>query len=124
MDDIFYALDRGDGDFKAVVLESLTGVQKMTMRFLLGHSATAVREIAQGVAPADQRIWGQALDIMRDIPTFWYLLADAEPYTPMHVVLPAQTKVTEAEVNNQTTRTHDAQRRAQSTTMAYPAHVA
>src|SRR3546814_2933068 len=65
MDDIFYALDRGEGDFKAVVLDSLTGVQKMTMRFLLGHSETAVREIAQGVAPADQRIWGQALDIMR-----------------------------------------------------------
>src|SRR3546814_13324312 len=70
MDDIFYALDRGEGDFKAVVLDSLTGVQKMTIRFLLGHSETAVREIAQGGAPADQRLWVQAPDIMSDIPTF------------------------------------------------------
>src|SRR3546814_17438121 len=77
MDDIFYALDRGEGDFKAVVLDSLTGVQKMTMRFLLGHSETAVREIPQGVAPADQRIWGQAPALMSDIPPLWYPLAAA-----------------------------------------------
>src|SRR3546814_3714270 len=78
MDDIFYAPDRGEGDFKAVVLDILTGLQKVTMRFLLGHSETAVREIAQGVAPTDQRIWGQALDIMLDIPTLWYSISDAE----------------------------------------------
>lgn len=123
MDDIFYALDKGEGGFKAVILDSLTGVQKMTMRFLLGHSETAVREIAQGVAPADQRIWGQALDIMSDIPTFWYSLADAERPNPMHVILTAQTKVTEDEVNNQTTRTVDVQRGAQSITLASPDYV-
>src|SRR3546814_5204114 len=95
----------------------------MTMRFLLGHSETAVREIAQGVAPADQRIWGQALDIMSDIPTFWYSLADAERSKPMHVVLTAQTKVTEDEVNNQTTRTIDVKRGAQSITLASPDYV-
>lgn len=123
LDDLFYALERGEGDFKAVILDSLTGVQKMTMRFLLGHSETAVREIAQGVAPADQRIWGQALDIMSDIPTFWYGLADAERPNPMHVILTAQTKVTEDEVNNQTTRTVDVQRGAQSITLASPDYV-
>ena len=123
LDDIFYALDRGEGDFKSVILDSLTGVQKMTMRFLLGHSETAVREIAQGVAPADQRIWGQALDIMSDIPTFWYSLADAERPKPMHVILTAQTKVLEDEVNNITTRTVDVQRGAQSITLAAPDYV-
>src|SRR3546814_19320466 len=95
-------------------------LQKMTMRFLLGHSETAVREIAQGVAPADQRIWGQALDIMSDIPTFWYSLADAERSKPMHVVLTAPTKFTEDEVNNQTTRTTNAQRGAKVITLATP----
>lgn len=123
MDDIFYALDRGEGDFKAVILDSLTGVQKMTMRFLLGHSETAVREIAQGVAAADQRTWGQALDIMSDIPTFWYSLADAERPNPMHVVLTAQTKVTQDEVNNSISRTIDVQRGAQSITLAAPDYV-
>src|SRR3546814_19489259 len=90
LDYLFYGLVRGEVGFKAVVLDSLTGVQKMTMRFLLGHSETAVREIGQGVAPADQRTWGQALDIMSDIPTFWYSLADAERANPMHVLLTAQ----------------------------------
>ena len=123
LDEIFYALDKGEGDFKAVILDSLTGVQKATMRFLLGHSETAVREIGQGTAPADQRTWGQALDIMSDIPTFWYSLADAERANPMHVILTAQTKVTQDEVNNQITRTVDVQRGAQSITLAAPDYV-
>src|SRR3546814_5810199 len=93
------------------------------MRFLLGHSETAVREIGQGVAPADQRTWGQALDIMSDIPTFWYSLADAERANPMHVILTAQTKVTEDEINNTTTRTVDLQRGAQSITLPSPLYV-
>src|SRR3546814_3192130 len=41
----------------------------------------------------------------------------------MHVVLTAQTKVTEDEVNNQTTRTIDVQRGAQSITLASPDYV-
>src|SRR3546814_1657696 len=60
---------------------------------------------------------------MSDIPTFWYSLADAERSKPMHVVLTAQTKVTEDEVNNQTTRTIDVQRGAQSITLASPDYV-
>lgn len=123
LDEIFYALDKGEGDFKAVILDSLTGVQKATMRFLLGHSETAVREISQGTASADQRTWGQALDIMSDIPTFWYSLADAERANPMHVILTAQTKVTQDEINNQITRTVDVQRGAQSITLAAPDYV-
>jgi len=123
LDEIFYALDKGEGGFKAVILDSLTGVQKATMRFLLGHSETAVREIGQGTAPADQRTWGQALDIMSDIPTFWYSLADAERPNPMHVILTAQTKVTQDEVNNTITRTVDVQKGAQSITLAAPDYV-
>src|SRR3546814_1603792 len=60
---------------------------------------------------------------MSDIPTFWYSLADAERANPMHVILTAQTKVTEDEVNNQTTRTVDVQRGAQSITLASPDYV-
>ena len=51
LDDLFWALDTGEHDYKAVVIDSLTSVQKMTMRFLLGHDETAVREIRQGTAP-------------------------------------------------------------------------
>src|SRR5699024_9526656 len=94
----------GDHDFNARVLDSLTSIQKMTMRFLLGHDETAVREIKQGTAPADIRTWGQALDIMIDTATFWFGLADGDRKKPMHVVMTAQTKITEDENSGPTTR--------------------
>src|SRR5699024_11208581 len=78
LDDQLWALDKDDHDFNAVVHDSLTSIQKMTMRYLLGHDETAVREIKQGTAPADIRTWGQALDIMIDTATFWYGLADGD----------------------------------------------
>src|SRR3546814_20325327 len=90
LDELFYALDRGEGGFKAVVLDSLTGVQKMTMRFLLAHSETAVRENGQGVAPPDQRTWGQAPDIITDITTFSSTLADADRTNTMNLLPTAQ----------------------------------
>ena len=48
---MFWALDKGGHGYKAVVLDSLTALQKMTMRYLTGASETAVREIKQGTAP-------------------------------------------------------------------------
>lgn len=120
LDDIFWHLNAGDHDYKAVVIDSLTSVQKMTMRFLLGHDETAVREIKQGTAPADIRTWGQALDIMVDTATFWYGLADGNRKRPMHVVMTAQTKITEDEETGIVTRTPDVQKGALSITMASP----
>lgn len=122
LDDLFWALDKGDHDFDAVVLDSLTSVQKMTMRYLLGHDETAVREIKQGTAPADIRTWGQALDIMVDTATFWFGLADGDREKPMHVVMTAQTKITEDE-NQEVTRTPDVQKGALSITMASPDYI-
>lgn len=123
MDDIFWTLNSGEHDYKAVVVDSLTSVQKMTMRFLLGHSETAVREIKQGTAPADIRTWGQSLDVMVDIATFWYGLADGSRDNPVHVVMTAQTKVTEDEIAEVTTRTPDVQRGALSIVLASPDYI-
>lgn len=123
LDDLFWALDKGDHDFNAVVLDSLTSIQKMTMRFLLGHDETAVREIKQGTAPADIRTWGQALDIMIDTATFWFGLADGDRKKPMHVVMTAQTKITEDENSGQTTRTPDVQKGALSIALAAPDYI-
>ena len=123
LDDLFWELDKGDHDFNAVVLDSLTAVQKMTMRYLLGHDETAVREIKQGTAPADIRTWGQSLDIMVDTATFWYGLADGDRKHPMHVVMTAQTKITEDEDSGTTTRTPDVQKGALSITMAAPDYI-
>ena len=123
MDDVFWTLNAGKHDYRAVVVDSLTSLQKMTMRFLLGHDETAVREIKQGTAPADIRTWGQALDIMTDTATFWYGLADGDREKPMHVVFTAQTKITEDEDTGSTRRTPDVQKGALSITLASPDYI-
>jgi hypothetical protein len=123
LDDLYWWLAAGDHPFKAVVIDSMTAVQKMTMRYLLGHDETAVREIRQGTAPADQRTWGQALDVMTDMATFFYGLADASRERPMHVVLTAQTKVTDDEATGETRRTPDVQKGALSITLASPDYI-
>jgi energy-coupling factor transporter ATP-binding protein EcfA2 len=123
LDDIFWALDKGDTGYSAVIIDSLTAVQKMTMRYLLGHSETAVREIKQGTAPADMRTWGQALDVMQDTATFWYGLADGARPKPMHVIMTAQTKITDDEIAMTTTRTPDVQKGALSLTLAAPDYI-
>jgi energy-coupling factor transporter ATP-binding protein EcfA2 len=117
--DIYDALARGEGGFKCVVVDSLTSVQKMAMRFMLGHSETAAREIQKGTAPADQRTWGQTLDIMTDFATFWFDLADATRPNPLQVVLTSQTKLLEDEIAGEVTnRTLDVQKGALQITRA------
>src|SRR5690625_2825564 len=123
LDDLFWELDKGDHDYTAVVLDSVTAVQKMTMRYLLGHDETAVREIKQGPAPASFQPWGQSLDIMQDTATFWYGLADGQRKKPIHVVMTAQTKITEDESTGFTTRTPDVQKGALSIVLAAPDYV-
>jgi hypothetical protein len=123
LDDLFWTLNKGGHPYKAVVIDSLTALQKMVMRFLLGHDETAVREIKQGTAPADIRTWGQALDVMTDTATFWYGLADGDRRHPMHVVMTAQTKVTEDEMSGTSLRTPDVQRGALSITLAAPDYI-
>lgn len=113
--DIYDSLAKGLGGFQCVVVDSLTSVQKMAMRFMLNYSETAAREIQKGSNPADQRTWGQTLDIMTDIATFWFELADATRDHPLHVVMTAQTKILEDEIAGEVTnRTLDVQRGALS----------
>lgn len=123
LDDIFWELSGKPHDYKAVVIDSLTALQKMTMRFLLGHDETAVREIKQGTSPADIRTWGQSLDVMTDTATFWFGLADAGRDRPLHVVMTAQTKIVEDEESGNTLRTPDVQKGALSITLAAPDYI-
>lgn len=123
MDDIFWALNEGKSGYKAVVIDSATAAQKMTSRFLLGHDETAVREIKKGSTPADIRTWGQSLDVMVDLATFWYSLADGGRPNPMHVIMTAQTKVLDDEVSMTSTRTPDVQKGALSIMLAAPDYI-
>lgn len=123
LDDVFWELAKGQHAFTAVVIDSVTALQKMTMRYLLGHDETAVREIKQGTAPADIRTWGQALDVMTDTAVFWFGLADGQRDKPMHVVMTAQTKVTEDEMQGMRLRTPDVQKGALSIMLAAPDYI-
>jgi len=123
LDDAFWWLAAGNHPFDCVVVDSLTAIQKMTMRYLLGHDETAVREIRKGTAPADIRTWGQSLDVMTDTATFWYGLADGNRPHPLHVVMTAQTKVTENEETGSIQRTPDVQKGALSITLAAPDYI-
>lgn len=123
LDDTYWWLADGKHPYVAVVIDSLTATQKMSMRFMLGHSETAVREIKQGGSPADQRTWGQTLDIMTDTATFWYGLADADRPHPMHVVMTAQTKITEDEDTGEVRRRPDVQKGAIPITLAAPDYI-
>jgi hypothetical protein len=123
LDDVFWWLAAGDHPFDAVVVDSLTAVQKMTMRYLLGHDETAVREIRKGTSPADIRTWGQSLDVMTDTATFWYGLADGGRRKPIHVVMTAQTKVDEDVETGFVRRTPDVQKGALSITLAAPDYI-
>lgn len=123
LDDVFWKLAEGDHPFVAVVIDSITSVQKMAMRFMLGHSETAVREIRQGTAPADQRTWGQTLDIMVDTSTFWFGLADADRPKPMHVIMTAQTIYTENQDTGEIDRCPDVQKGARSISLAAPDYI-
>lgn len=125
LDDIFWYLNAGDHPYKAVVVDSLTSLQKTAMRFMMGHDETAVKEISQGVAPADQRTWGQTLDIMTDHVLFWYSLAESHRQNPIHVIMTAQTKtIGEREDSPEDfARIPDVQRGAVSITLSTPDYV-
>lgn len=123
LDDMFWFLAGKQHDYKAVVIDSLTSVQKMAMRFLMGHDETAVKEIRQGTAPAQIQTWGQALDIMTDLATFWYGLADGNRKNPMHVVMTSQTRVRENETSGEVERQPDVQRGALSIALATPDYI-
>lgn len=123
LDELFWKLDAGGHDYKAVIVDSITSLQKMTMRFLMGHTETAVKEIKQGTAPADMRTWGESLNIMTDTATFWYGLADGNRPNPMHVVMTAQTKVSENELTGMISRQPDVQKGALSIFLAAPDYI-
>lgn len=111
-DDVFYKLDSGDHDYVAVVIDSLTAVQKMAMRFALGQSETAVKEITKGGQQAEFRTWGMTLDIMTDTAVYWNSLADGTRKKPIHVIMTSQLKEVDNEFESMLERVPDVQKGA------------
>jgi hypothetical protein len=123
LDDIYWKLAAGNHPFVGVGIDSITSVQKMAMRFMLGYSETAIKEIRQGTAPADIRTWGQTLDIMTDFSTFFYGLADGNREHPMHVGMTAQTVMVDNEDTGERDRCPDVQKGARSIALAAPDYI-
>lgn len=111
-DDIFYKLANEDHDYVAVIIDSLTAAQKMAMRFALGQSETAVKEIKKGGQQAEFRTWGMTLDIMTDTAIYWNSLADGNRRKPIHVIMTAQLKEVDNEFESTLERVPDVQKGA------------
>jgi hypothetical protein len=91
----YNSLAAGGHGYQAVVIDSISAAQKSAMRFILGYDESAVSEIKKGRSGPDMRAWGNILEIMTDLCTFWYSLADGQRSDPMHVVFTSQTKAHE-----------------------------
>jgi energy-coupling factor transporter ATP-binding protein EcfA2 len=91
LDDICWELASGNHPFKCAVIDSVTGIQRLALRYLLGWDETTVREINRSGIP--DKPWQASLDIMSDVAVYWYGLADGQREHPMHIVMTAQTKV-------------------------------
>lgn len=111
-DDLFYTLQSENHDYQAVIIDSLTAAQKMAMRFALGQSETAVKEIKKGGATAEFRTWGMTLDIMTDTAIYWNSLADGNRKKPIHVIMTSQLKEVDNEFESTLERVPDVQKGA------------
>jgi hypothetical protein len=111
-DDLFYKLDSEEHPYNAVIIDSFTAAQKMAMRFALGQSETAVKEIKKGGPTAEFKTWGMTLDIMSDTAIYWCSLADGARKKPIHVIFTAQVKEVDNEFESVTERVPDVQKGA------------
>lgn len=95
LDDVFWKLQTEPHNYNAIIVESLSALQKMFLRYLLGHSETKVQQVTRNPKQADMRTWGRLLELMTDFTIFWYGLASAENDRPVHVIMTSQTKPVE-----------------------------
>jgi hypothetical protein len=122
LESIYKALAKGGHDYTSVVLDSLSASQKSATRFVLGYDESAVAEIKKGRSGPDMRTWGNILEIMTDICTFWMSLADGNRAQPMNVVFTCQTKGHEDDEGN--TRLYpDVSKGSRAIAMATPDYV-
>lgn len=111
---LYNELANGGHGYQAVVIDSLTAMQRITMRYLQGYSESSSKEIDPDKDKTSFRTWGQSLSIMTDLAVYWFDLANGQRANPMHVVMTAQTKVLDDETTETRIRMPDIQRGAQS----------
>lgn len=115
LDSLYYALAGGGHGFQAVILDSLTALQHMSMDRVLEREGTAIQALEAGAQGATQQSWGKTLDVMTDVAEKFYALSASNSAAPMHVVMIAQTKLIVNELTGEELRMPDVQRGAMNT---------
>jgi len=124
LDDLYWKLAAGGHPYKAVIIDSITSVQRLTGRYLRGFEESTLREIRRGAsAKSDWDIWGQSLGIVGDIVTYYCRLAKGNSPHRMHVAITAQYKAVENEVEGIVERLPDVQKGAVSQVLGPPDYV-
>jgi hypothetical protein len=90
LDDIYIELFKGDHSFDVVVLDSVSALQTMWKKALLGLPLDAP---ARERPSTDYSFWGALVDGFTDFFTYWYALAGANNIRPVHVAMTSQTKM-------------------------------
>lgn len=100
LNDIFWKLQLGDHDFTAVVLEHVSTLHHMYVRFHEGLEEAGPRRALRGQEKPKKRdgrqLYGDANDSLKDDVIFWYGLADATAAKPVHVIMTSHTRERES----------------------------
>ncbi len=92
LDDIHGALNKGDHDFVAVVLDSASAAADLGMQFLLNIGEEEMPEIRRGRSAAQIQHWGQLKALVKALAIYYANLASSDHIKPIHVVFTSQTE--------------------------------
>jgi len=99
--DIYHDL-LGDHDYEALVLDSVSSLDAMWRRYILGLGQTDIRDPQEVEAVMSPREWGILKDITMDVMTSLYGLASHGNDNPVHVVMTSQVKEFDDETSGET----------------------
>jgi len=107
-DGIYDSLRKGGHGYRAVVIDSLSALQLLSIRMMQGKSG---RIPTLDAVPDTLRIqqYGNIKSFMEDTVVYFYGLADGDRKEPMHVIMVAQPKVHEDEIQELTVIRPDCQ---------------
>jgi hypothetical protein len=120
---LFWDTQTGQVDCQAVMLESISALQKMYVRYLLGVSEDSVQEVTQNPKGLDMQGWGKVLSFMTDQIVFWYNLADSERDNPIHIIMTSQSKTVEDEDTGETEVSPDVSKGSRAIVEASPDYI-
>jgi hypothetical protein len=92
LDDLYDFFERGEHDFDAVVIETVTAVQDNFHRYLLRDSSTKIRaSAAKDVRTPTQPEWFKIGAYLQDHCWYWYGLIEQDVTPrPIHVIMTCQ----------------------------------